>query len=172
MSGITPPTALTDDETCDQEWLYDNYNSEVTHSEWQRALDWAHKGDFQPIVECLRRTDMVLNNENVREWLANGLERGFKKPNKVAKRPTLKPFELDGVHYHVDERYLEKLTAIRRVRELQGQGNSVFDAVAIAAKEYGIREQTLNDDQRRGWKHWGITDPEIIKRMFGGILGK
>ncbi|QDM16844.1 hypothetical protein [Tardiphaga sp. vice278] len=119
MSDIPLPQPLTDDEAAELDYLYENYEADHREGQWADALEWARKGDFAPLVECLRRTDFPLDHPDVRNWLADGLADRFKKPDKVAKRPVMVPFELaNGRTININERHLKQFEAMRLAEQL------------------------------------------------------
>jgi len=150
----------------DTDWEAED-ESYVWH-QWEFALDWAHKGDYRPLAELLGG-DLPLNNRSVRDWLADGLVRGLKKPLKVKKRPDYVSFEMDGKHFHIDKRDLKRFEAMRRVKELQAGGIGKEAAIDRVASEHGIEDaETLKRWLDRTREHWGLS-PARYDHMFDGV---
>jgi hypothetical protein len=167
MSDIPLPGPSNDDEYYD----YDYENDQIW-SEWNAALGWARKGDHAPLAECLCRTDLPLNNQDVRAWLAGGLLGGFKKPRKVAKRPIKVLFEdADGRRFHLDRRHLKIFEAMKRVAELKAAlGEDA--AIEKARKEFGMKKaDVLRQHLRRPRSRWGLS-PVKHDGMFDSVLKK
>jgi hypothetical protein len=167
MSDNTAPPSPAHDDT---DWEAED-ESHVWH-QWHYALEWARKGDFEPLVEWLR-TDLPLNNQEVRNWLADGLMAGdFKKPRKVTKRPQHVPFEMDGRRFYIKQRDLFRFMAMRRVVEIQATEDAAEeDAIDKAAEEHKIKAETLKNWLRRPREHWGLS-PAKYDGMFDHVPKK
>jgi hypothetical protein len=169
MSKPPLPQPLTDDEAADLDYLWENYEAD----EWQSALEWARKGDFDPLAECLRSNLAAPPDPMaVRNFLADVLEGKFKKPrNSRAKRNSKRVLFEDakGRRFYIDKRYLEQATAIKRVRELQAQRRiSQAKAIEIAATKLGIDEATLAEYLRNPRPQWGLSG-RTAEEMFAGV---
>jgi len=162
MSKPVPPGPSPDDTDWEAE------EASYTWHQWHYALEWAHKGDFEPLAECLRRSDLPLNNEDVRNWLADGLSGGFKKPRKITKRPKHVPFEMAGRHFYIDERHLKQFEAMRRASEIQATGVRAEEAIDRAASEHNVEPETLKNWMRREREYWGLS-PARYDRMFANL---
>ncbi|MEY9185003.1 hypothetical protein [Bradyrhizobium sp. USDA 313] len=160
MSNVPLP-GPPDDESDD--------DSVAAWHEWHYALDWARGGDFIPLAECLRRSDLPLNNDDVRNWLASGLENGFKKPRKTKKRPQYVPFELEGRRFYLDARYLKIFEAMKQVSETrESLGEDM--AIANAAARFEMEPEDLRQHLRRPRSRWGLS-PAKHDGMFDGVIG-
>ena len=175
MNNVPLP-GQPDDES---DWLYDNYERDVFEVEWSGALAWAQKGDFVPLAELLRRPDMPLDHVDVRNWLADGLVEGFKKPSKVAKRPIKVPFVLaNGRTIYIYERHMKQFEAMTRADQLMSTMDRAH-AIEKAADEFGIQPpdrykgtltpaETLSGYLSRARSKWGLH-PVENDTMFDDI---
>jgi hypothetical protein len=150
---------------------YDNYDPST--DAWVSALDWARKGDFKPLAECLRFNPAAPPDQMaVRNFLADVLVETFKKPvNSKAKRDReFVPFvDADGRRLSIDRRYLKPATAIKLVRELmrtkkRRQAQAIEDvAVLLKMDENKLAEWVRNPRQR-----WGLSN-RTTEEMFGDV---
>lgn len=168
MSKPPLPQPLTDEQAAELDYLSENYESDTAWYEWQTALGWAKKGDFAPMAECLMRTNLPLNNDDARAWLAEGLIKGFTKPRRIAKRPEYVSFEMDGRHFKIDKRHLNVFQAMELFRQTKAALGE-DEAIRRAAKQFGMKAKTLREHLRRPRSHWGLQ-PASRDDMFKGVI--
>lgn len=159
MSDIPLPPAtprpMTDEEAADLDYLSENYERDIADQRWQSALEWAQKGDFAPLAECLR-FEMTTPPDPmaVRNFLADALEGTFKKPrNSKAKRyhETVQFIDINGRRLTIESRYLPQATIIRRIKELQRDRKlSVKQATAVVANEANVEGQARKLQREKG----------------------
>jgi len=180
MSDIPLPGPLTDEEIDDLDYLWENYDPDA--DAWESALDWARKGDFIPLAECLRFNPSAPRDQMaVRNFLADVLDETFKKPrNSKAKRDQeFVPFvDIDGRQLSINKRYLPQAEAIKRVREVMRKKKcSQADAIEAVVKELGTKDEfklAKYRDKLTGWVHdqrpwWGLNQ-RTVQEMFGDVV--
>ncbi|MBN8963027.1 MAG: hypothetical protein J0H71_17985 [Rhizobiales bacterium] len=154
------------------EYLFDHYESD----QWVEALNWARKGDFAPLVECLRLNLVAPPDPMaVRNFLADVLEGKFKKPrNSKAKRDSehVQFKDANGRRFFIDKRHVKQATAIKRVREVQTTRRvKQAKAIEIVAAELQLDEMKIAEYLRNPRPEWGLSRP-TVDEMFGSIQGK
>ena len=98
---------------------------------WDSALDWARKGDYKPMIECLRFNPAAPPDPMaVRNFLADVLD-GKKKPRHSEKRDAERVAFVDakGRRLTIEKRHLKQATAIKRVKEMQSKGHRQAEAI-------------------------------------------
>ncbi|QDM32185.1 hypothetical protein FNL55_13185 [Tardiphaga sp. vice352] len=172
MSDIPLPQPLTDDEAAELDYLYENYEADHREGQWADALEWARKGDFAPLVECLRRTDFPLDHPDVRNWLADGLADRFKKPRRVKKRPKFAIFEdASGRRFYLDQRHLKIFEAMKLYAQLVP---SLGEDAALKSAKGSMTSEELHQHLRRPRSRWAlrpVKDDGMLERMFAGVPG-
>jgi hypothetical protein len=162
----------------------DDYDYDPDADAWESALDWAHKGDFKPLAECLRFNPAAPPDQMaVRNFLADVLDGTFKKPNNSkAKRDRefVQFVDARGRRLSIDKRYLPQATAIKRVRELQAK-HKVDQAKALDmfVDESGIEDEdelaeyrdTIAEYLRNPRPEWGLSR-RTAEEMFRSVLLK
>lgn len=192
------PRPMTDEEADDLDYLWENYDLDT--DPWQCALGWAKKGDFDPLINCLRFIRTAPPDEMaVRNFLASVLDGSFKKPrNSKSKRNRERIYFEDakGRRFLIDKRHLKQATAIKRVRELQTERRILQDqAIEIVASEMDITKR-VRKLEKAGFSEadatekiryilcreiagylqnprpeWGLSRP-TVSEMFGEVLVK
>lgn len=141
---------------------------------WDSALDWARKGDYKPMIECLRFNPAAPPDPMaVRNFLADVLD-GKKKPRHSEKRDAERVAFVDakGRRLTIEKRHLKQATAIKRVKEMQSKGHRQAEAIEAVAKELGmtsIREKNkLAEWVRNPRREWGLNQ-RTVEEMFGSL---
>ncbi|WP_439925589.1 hypothetical protein [Nitrobacter sp. JJSN] len=154
---------------------FENYERDIAHQTWQSALDWAKKGDFASLAQCLRyeASGPPADPLAVRNFLADVLEGKFKKPrNSKAKRYPERVMFVDaaGRRLQIEKRYLKQATAIKRVRELRASRRlKQAKAVEIVALEMGLDEEKVAGYVQNPRREWGLSQL-TAEEMFAGIV--
>lgn len=177
MSNVPLPGSNSDEMNEDIDYLFENYHRDIAHQTWQSALDWARRGDFDPLAECLRfQMTEPPDPMAIRNFLADVLEGKFKKPrNSKAKHrhETVQFVDIDGRRLTVEKRHLPQATIIRRIKELQRDSKlSVKQAVAVVAKEMDVEGQARKLQREEGVpKDYAVEQArnELEQRIAGYV---
>ncbi len=145
-----PPQPSSDDEDA-----HGNAAAEAQISlAWQDALEWAKRGDLEPLTALLRSENSLQDDRHVRDFLADVLEGKFKRPRgKPVSRPEMTWWlDPNGQIQFVDRRDVRWLKIKKWVRDNKPvHGEKIFEA---AATHFGMEVEAVHETVRRSSKAW------------------
>ncbi len=112
---------------------------DVTEMRAKRAIDYARKGDFAPLIEYLESPNLVITSE-VRTVLVQIIKGDLKPPpNRIGGKA---------------EKVQRDIAITRRFTELQEQGSSVKSILIALAQEFGVSQETVRDARKAYQDDW------------------
>lgn len=149
------------DDLSDSDHDYDEsgYEAQVSLA-WQDALEWARKGDVPHLARLLRSDIALLDNTEVRGFLADVLEKKHAFPRGRQERRPEKTFGYDasGQLAMIATQHTQKLGIRKWVSENRtALGDRVYDE---AANHFNVRIESVENAVRRSanaWKKPGST---------------
>lgn len=137
----------------DYEYDESGYEAQVSLA-WQDALEWARKGDVQHLAKLLRSDITLLDDAEVRIFLADVLEKkhAFPRGRQVRRPEKVFGYDASGQIAMVATQHAKMLGIRKWVSENQtALGDSVYEE---AANYFNVRIETVENAVRRSARAW------------------
>lgn len=137
----------------DHDFEDSGYEAQVSLA-WQDALEWACKGDVPHLAKLLRSDVTLLDNAEVRGFLADVLEKkhAFPRGRQVRRPEKTFGYDASGQIAMIATQHVQKLGIRKWVRENRAAlGDRVYDE---AANHFKVRIETIENAVRRSANAW------------------